>query len=147
LASFFLWPRLFDVIMASRHGVFGRESLHCWAGTSHRDLCTTVGSGRSLLREADLYECTASIAEAEFGRAVSCAEVSTVNFAIHRLFWWMANDVVRGFVQATFSFCNYCCAYSWLTCCNTGRTLRIMKSHFLWRFHAAHHMFPFWRDE
>jgi sterol desaturase/sphingolipid hydroxylase (fatty acid hydroxylase superfamily) len=63
----------------------------------------------------------------------------TVNFAIHRLFGWMANDVVRGFVQAipfipqlllcilAADFVQY-----W-----THRAYHEVP--FLWRFHAVHH--------
>ena len=63
----------------------------------------------------------------------------TVNFAIHRLFGWMANDVVRGFVQSIYFIPQLllCILVADLVQYWTHRAYHEIP--FLWRFHAVHH--------
>lgn len=63
----------------------------------------------------------------------------TVNFAIHRLFGWMAHDSVRDFVQSIWFFPQL------LLCILTADMVQYWTHRayheipFLWRFHAVHH--------
>jgi sterol desaturase/sphingolipid hydroxylase (fatty acid hydroxylase superfamily) len=63
----------------------------------------------------------------------------TVNFAIHRLFGWMVNDTVHGFVQAIpfFPQLLLCILVADLVQYWTHRGYHEIP--FLWRFHAVHH--------
>ncbi|NRR30221.1 sterol desaturase family protein [Oxalobacteraceae bacterium] len=63
----------------------------------------------------------------------------TVNFAIHRLFGWMANDTVHSFVQAIpfFPQLLLCILAADLVQYWTHRSYHEIP--FLWRFHAVHH--------
>ena len=63
----------------------------------------------------------------------------TINFAIHRLFGWMANDTVRNFVQAipTIPQLLLCILAADLVQYATHRCYHEVP--FLWRFHAVHH--------
>lgn len=63
----------------------------------------------------------------------------TVNFAIHRLFGWMANDTVRGFVQGLpfLPQLLLCILAADMVQYWTHRSYHEIP--FLWRFHAVHH--------
>ena len=63
----------------------------------------------------------------------------TVNFAIHRLFGWMANDSVRGFVQSIYFVPQLllCILAADFVQYWTHRAYHEIP--FLWRFHAVHH--------
>ena len=63
----------------------------------------------------------------------------TVNFAIHRLFGWMANDNVRGFIQSIYFVPQLllCILAADFVQYWTHRAYHEIP--FLWRFHAVHH--------
>jgi sterol desaturase/sphingolipid hydroxylase (fatty acid hydroxylase superfamily) len=63
----------------------------------------------------------------------------TVNFAIHRLFGWMANDSVRSFVQSIYFIPQLllCILAADFVQYWTHRAYHEIP--FLWRFHAVHH--------
>lgn len=63
----------------------------------------------------------------------------TVNFAIHRLFGWMANDTIRGAVQSLHFLPQLllCILAADLVQYWTHRAYHEIS--FLWRFHAVHH--------
>jgi len=63
----------------------------------------------------------------------------TVNFAIHRLFGWLANDTVRGFVQSLpfLPQLLLCILAADMVQYWTHRSYHELP--FLWRFHAVHH--------
>ncbi|MFZ6719747.1 sterol desaturase family protein [Undibacterium sp. Ji49W] len=63
----------------------------------------------------------------------------TVNFAIHKLFGWMAHDSVRAFVQSIYFFPQLllCILAADMVQYWTHRAYHEIP--FLWRFHAVHH--------
>jgi len=63
----------------------------------------------------------------------------TINFAVHRLFGWMANDTVRGFINAIpfLPQLLLCILAADLVQYWTHRAYHEVP--FLWRFHAVHH--------
>ncbi len=63
----------------------------------------------------------------------------TVNFAIHRLFGWMAHDSVRGFIQSIYFIPQLllCILAADFVQYWTHRAYHEIP--FLWRFHAVHH--------